>query len=101
MITDTEIETVLPDIVILDMLSHEGRFKIMAKLCQQEELSVNELIDYVGLSQSALSQHLAKLRKSGVVSTRRKGQQIFYRLSGNKSKAIIACLKMMASPKKV
>ena len=100
MITDDEINSVLPDVIVLDMLSHEGRFKIMAKLCQTDEQSVNDLIDFVGLSQSALSQHLAKLRKSGVVTTRRKGQQIIYRLSGNKAKAIIACLKMMAAQKK-
>jgi DNA-binding transcriptional ArsR family regulator len=46
-----------------------------------EERSVGALVDAVGLTQSALSQHLAKLRAVGIVATRREAQTIYYRLA--------------------
>ncbi len=56
------------------------------------ERSVGELVDRIGLSQSALSQHLARLRKDGLVSTRRCSQTIFYCASGDQAKAVIETL---------
>jgi DNA-binding transcriptional ArsR family regulator len=63
-------------------------------LCQllHGEKSVGELERLVGLSQSALSQHLARLRRDGLVKTRRSAQTIFYSLSGNEAKAVISTL---------
>ncbi|MEH6470472.1 MAG: metalloregulator ArsR/SmtB family transcription factor [Halopseudomonas sp.] len=59
-----------------------NRYRLMV-LCQlsQGECSVGDLNVGIPLSQSALSQHLAVLRKAGVVETRRQSQTIFYRLS--------------------
>ena len=62
---------------LLSALANQKRLMIMSYLFQGE-LSVNALAHKVGLSQSALSQHLAKLRTVGIVSTRRDGQTIFY-----------------------
>lgn len=63
-------------------------------LCQllTEERSVGELERLVGLSQSALSQHLARLRRDGLVKTRRKAQTIFYSLAGDEARAVLATL---------
>jgi DNA-binding transcriptional ArsR family regulator len=63
-------------------------------LCQllSEERSVGELERLVGLSQSALSQHLARLRRDGLVKTRRKAQTIFYSLAGEEAPAVLATL---------
>jgi DNA-binding transcriptional ArsR family regulator len=56
------------------------------------ELSVTELGKFVNLSQSALSQHLAKLRADGLVSTRRDAQTIYYRLADPVAERLIGVL---------
>lgn len=62
---------------LLRVLSNENRMKILGHLSAGEQC-VSELETVVGISQSALSQHLAKLRASEMVSTRREAQNIYY-----------------------
>lgn len=62
---------------ILALLGNSKRFAIMCHLAEGE-LSVGAIADRVELSQSALSQHLAKLRAQGMVETRRDRQMIYY-----------------------
>lgn len=62
---------------LLRLLANERRLMILCQLVGGE-LSVGALQDRIGLSQSALSQHLARLREDGIVATRREGQTIFY-----------------------
>lgn len=62
---------------LLKSLSNEKRLLIICTLYKGEK-SVGELEEIVGLSQSALSQHLAKLRREKIVSTRREAQTIYY-----------------------
>ena len=64
----------------LKQLANSKRLMILCVL-SEGELSVGELNQRVPLSQSALSQHLAKLRAVGFVSTRRESQSIYYQLS--------------------
>ena len=64
---------------LLRVLGNERRLVILCQLTEGER-SVGELQSRVGLSQSALSQHLAVLREEGVVATRREGQVIWYRI---------------------
>jgi len=63
-------------------------------LCQLDdgEHSVGDLQRSVGLSQSALSQHLARLREDGLVGTRREAQTIYYRLANDTVGEIIRLL---------
>ncbi len=61
----------------LALTANSKRLEILS-LLMREELSVNTLASLVGLSQSALSQHLAKLRCGGLVETRRERQTIYY-----------------------
>ena len=56
------------------------------------EASVGELQRAVGLSQSALSQHLARLRSAGMVATRRESQTIHYRLADDETRQLMAAL---------
>lgn len=65
---------------LLRALANENRLMILCKLIEGE-CSVGELVAAVGLSQSALSQHLAKLRADRLVATRREAQTIHYRLA--------------------
>lgn len=62
---------------LLKALSNERRVMVMCALHKGEK-SVGELEKIVGISQSALSQHLARLRKDGFVKTRRDAQTIYY-----------------------
>lgn len=65
---------------LLKLLASEQRLILLCRLIEGE-CSVGDLAQYVGLAPSAASQHLAKLRAEGVVSTRRDGQTIYYRMS--------------------
>ena len=78
---------------MLKALSNEKRLMILCKLLEHGELSVNALIAHVGLSQSALSQHLARMREEKMVDTRRDAQQIFYRVADPRVREILATLK--------
>jgi DNA-binding transcriptional ArsR family regulator len=62
---------------ILKAMGNERRLAILCHLSEREH-SVTELCRLVGLSQSALSQHLAKLRRDNLVKTRRSAQTVYY-----------------------
>ncbi|AWY00952.1 transcriptional regulator [Marinomonas primoryensis] len=83
--------------VFLKALSNENRLMILCHLLD-EELSVTALNEKLPLSQSALSQHLAVLRKDGLVSTRRVSQTIFYSLGDSRVKELIQTLHRLFCP---
>ena len=64
----------------MKLMSHPSRLLVLCSLTQGE-LCVGDLEAQVDLSQSALSQHLARMRSEGIVDTRRQGQQIYYYIS--------------------
>ncbi len=70
------------NVIILKALANLNRLKIL-KLLSVHELNVGQLENMLELSQSALSQHLAILRKSKIVKTRRVAQTIFYKIDNN------------------
>ena len=72
-------------------LSHEARLRVLCDLVGGERMA-GELVERSGLSQSALSQHLAKLREEGLVATRRDGVSIFYRIADSKAARILSVL---------
>jgi ArsR family transcriptional regulator len=76
---------------MLRMLSHEARLGVLCDLAGGER-SAGDLVERSGLSQSALSQHLAKLRDEGLVTTRREAQTIYYRLADPRAARIVGFL---------
>lgn len=76
---------------LLKQLANEKRLMILCALVAGEQ-SVGALNSAVPLSQSALSQHLARLREAGLVSTRRDGQSIYYALAGNEAATVLHVL---------
>lgn len=76
---------------LLRVLSNEKRMKILGYLSKGERC-VSELEDVIGLSQSALSQHLAKLRASDMVKTRRNAQNIYYSIREKSVQDLISYL---------
>ncbi|MFC4173237.1 ArsR/SmtB family transcription factor [Microvirga sp. GCM10011540] len=77
---------------ILRTLANERRLMILCKLVEWGEANVTSLAEAVGLSQSALSQHLAKMRDEGVVTTRRESQTIWYRVADPRIERLFATL---------
>lgn len=87
-------------VTVLRALSNEARLVVLCHLGDRE-LSVGELNTRVGLSQSALSQHLAKLRAEGLVATRREAQTIFYRIADPRVTEMVSALhQIFCRPKK-
>ena len=83
---------------LLKALANESRLLIMCYLIEAGEMSVGQLVDKVSLSQSALSQHLGKLREEGLVATRRQSQTIYYRVSDPKAAQLLALLHDLFCP---
>jgi ArsR family transcriptional regulator len=76
----------------LQMLGNERRLIILCRLSDAGEMTVGGLADAVGLSQSALSQHLAKMRDDGIVSFRRDGQTLWYRIADPRIEQLMTAL---------
>lgn len=83
---------------MLRMLGNERRLLVLCLLIEHGELSVSALGEQVGLSQSALSQHLAKMREEGLVSCRREAQSAYYYIADPKVGAIVGKLKEIFCP---
>ncbi len=82
---------------LLRSLSNEHRLMILCQL-GGGELQVSQLQLLAGLSQSALSQHLARLREDGLVATRRDGTAVFYRIHDPAALKVIAVLADIYCP---
>jgi ArsR family transcriptional regulator, virulence genes transcriptional regulator len=77
---------------VLRMLANEKRLLILCHLVKEGEISVTPLAALVGLSQSALSQHLARLREDGLVATRRESQVLHYRIADGSVRRLLEAL---------
>jgi len=85
-------------VVVLKSIAHEGRLLVLCYLSEAGELSVGELVDRIDLSQSALSQHLAKLRAEGLVATRKSSQTVYYRIADPRILTLLATLHDLYCP---
>ena len=77
---------------LLRALGNERRLMILCKLVEWGEGNVTSLANAVGLSQSALSQHLAKMREEGLVAFRRESQTLWYRIADERVEQLFAML---------
>ncbi len=76
---------------LLKAMSNKRRLLILCHLSDGEH-SVGELCSLIGLSQSALSQHLAKLRHDDLVKTRRSAQSVYYSIAPGEVESILGTL---------
>jgi DNA-binding transcriptional ArsR family regulator len=76
---------------LLAAMSNEKRLLILCQLVEGER-SVGELADSLGIRQSTISQHLALLKKDGVVESRRDAQSQFYSLAGTEARTVLQAL---------
>jgi DNA-binding transcriptional ArsR family regulator len=78
---------------LLKLLGNEKRLLVLCFLAARGEMTVGELVGVVKLSQSALSQHLARLRADGLVTFRRASQTLHYRVADRRALRVIQVLK--------
>mgnify|MGYP001817517437 FL=1 len=76
----------------LKAMSHPLRLKILCTLGDQE-ISVQDIVDQVGTSQSNISQHLAILRDKGILTSRKHANRVFYRVSDNRTLRLICMMR--------
>jgi len=81
---------------ILRAMSNPFRLSALVLLASSREMSVTALNRRIALSQSALSQHLAMLRRTGLVDTRRESQTVYYSLASEEARSLMATLGLIA-----
>ncbi len=89
MVDDNDIERASRS---LKAMSHPLRLKILCTLGDQE-VSVQEIVEQVGTSQSNISQHLAILRDKGILASRKDANRVFYRVSDSRTLLLIGMMR--------
>jgi DNA-binding transcriptional ArsR family regulator len=79
---------------MLKLLANAKRLMILYHLVKSEQ-SVGKLAELINLSQSALSQHLAKMRELGLVEANKQGQMVYYRIVNPEIEAILSTLYLI------
>ncbi len=82
---------------LLKSLANPSRLMVLCALVNREH-TVGELEEITGLSQSAISQHMARLRDEKIVATRREAQWIYYSLADEAVKAILGTMHELYCP---
>lgn len=77
---------------VLRALGNERRLMILCRLVESGEETVGTLAEAVGLGQSALSQHLARMREEGIVAFRRESQTLWYRVADPRIEQLLSAL---------
>jgi len=78
----------------LKAMSHPLRLKILCTL-SGEEVSVHDIVENVGTSQSNISQHLAILRDKGILTARKDANRVYYRVSDNRTLQLIGMMRQV------
>ena len=78
----------------LKAMSHPLRLKILCTLGDRE-VSVQDIVDRVGTSQSNISQHLAILRDKGILAARKDANRVFYRVGDSRTLALIGMMRQV------
>jgi ArsR family transcriptional regulator len=77
---------------LLKAIANQRRLMVLCKLVEDGEMRVGDIADAVGLSQSALSQHLSVMKAEGLVTYRRESQTLWYRIADPRVAALLATL---------
>jgi DNA-binding transcriptional ArsR family regulator len=83
---------------MLRLLANENRLLLLCLLVAEGEMTVGRLAEALGLSQPALSQHLARLREDGLVAARRDAQSMHYRIADPRAARLLAVLHELYCP---
>lgn len=80
-------------VAMLRAMGNPHRMQVLCLLIGHGEMSVSAMLEHTTASQSALSQHLAKMREEGMVTFRREAQTLYYRISNPDVEKLMATLK--------
>ncbi len=80
---------------LMKLLANERRLLVLCKLAGAGEMTVGALATSVGLSQSALSQHLSLMRSEGLVRFRREGQTLHYAIADPSAERLLSTLRQI------
>lgn len=83
---------------MLRTLGNEQRLLLLCLLIEHGEMTVGQMQAEVDLSQSALSQHLARMREDGLVAARREARSAYYRIDDPRVETLVAALKSVFCP---
>lgn len=83
---------------LMGVVANARRLLILCKLADAGEMNVSRLVEEVGLSQSALSQHLAIMRACGLVTTRKEGLTVHYRIADPRAYDLMQALQRIYCP---
>ena len=83
---------------LLRALGNAHRLLVLCMLLEAGEMAVGALLERMDISQSALSQHLARMREEGLVTFRRESQTLYYRIDNPDVATLIATLKTIFCP---
>ena len=96
---DTDLENIFADDEDIERasrslkaMSHPLRLKILCTL-RAEEISVQDIVEHVGTSQSNISQHLAILRDKGILASRKDANRVFYRVSDSRTLQLVSMMR--------
>ena len=84
---------------LLKAMANQRRLMVLCTLVEVGEMRVGDLVEAIGISQSALSQHLALMREEGLVTFRRDSQVLWYRIADPRTEALLAALHDIFCPK--
>jgi DNA-binding transcriptional ArsR family regulator len=99
MISTAELERKAEDVAgMLAAMANPRRLIILCRLAQAGEMTVARLMEAVGLSQSALSQHLALMREGGLLATRKEGLNVHYRIADPRALQLMQSLESVFCP---
>lgn len=85
-------EDILQASQAIKAIAHPLRLKILCVLGDQE-ISVQDIVEHVGTSQSNISQHLAILRDKGVLSTRKEANRVYYRIGDLRTLKLVSMMR--------
>lgn len=85
-------EDILQASLAMKAIAHPLRLKVLCVL-SDGELSVQEIVDSVGTTQSNISQHLAILRDKGVLTTRKDANRVFYRIGDPRTVKLVGMMR--------
>lgn len=83
---------------MLRAIGNTWRMLILCLLIEHKEMAVGAMLDYVPLSQSALSQHLARMREDGLVTFRRESRSLYYRIANPDVETLMTTIKDVFCP---
>lgn len=83
---------------VMRSIAHRGRLLVLCYLADEGEMSAGELVRRIGLGQSALSQHLSRLRADGLVETRKVAQSVIYRIADERVVRLLSALHDIYCP---